>query len=162
GHDPFLTTARGAQLGVEAVSIEEILKRADFVSIHTPLTKETKNMINAESIATMKDGAFIINCSRGGIIDENALYDALKSGKLGGAGLDVFANEPSTDSPLRELENVVLTPHLGASTEEAQVEVAVDVAEQIVEVLQGRPPQSAVNLPPLPPETREFLSPFLP
>lgn len=162
GYDPFLTTARAAQLGIEAVSIEEILKRADFVSIHTPLTKETKNMINAESIATMKDGAFIINCSRGGIIDEAALYDALKSGKLGGAGLDVFANEPSTDSPLRELENVVLTPHLGASTEEAQVEVAVDVAEQIVEVLSGRPPQSAVNLPPLPPETREFLSPFLP
>jgi len=162
GFDPFLTDARANQLGIEAVTVEEILKRSDFVTLHTPLTKETKNLIDAESIATMKNTAVIINCSRGGIIDEAALYDALKNGKLGGAGLDVFAVEPSTDSPLRELENVVLTPHLGASTEEAQVEVAVDVAEQIVDVLAGRPPQSAVNLPPLPPETREFLAPFLP
>lgn len=162
GYDPFLSDARAAQLGIEAVSVEEILKRADFVSIHTPLTKETRGMINAESIATMKDGAFIVNCSRGGIIDEDALYEALKNGKLGGAGLDVFQTEPPQDSPLRELDNVVLTPHLGASTEEAQVEVAVDVAEQIVEVLAGNPPQTAVNLPPLPPESREFLSPFLP
>jgi D-3-phosphoglycerate dehydrogenase len=162
GYDPFLTDVRASQLGIEAASIDEILARADFVTIHTPLTKETKNMINAEAIAGMKDGAVIINCSRGGIIDESALYDALKSGKLAGAGLDVYQTEPPENSPLRELENVVLTPHIGASTEEAQVEVAVDVAEQIVDVLAGRPPQSAVNLPPLPPETREFLAPFLP
>jgi len=162
GYDPFLTTARATQLGIEAVSVEEVLKRADFVTIHTPLTKETKNLIDVEAIATMRDGAVIVNCSRGGIVDEAALYEALKSGKLGGAGLDVFQTEPPTDSPLRKLDNVVLTPHLGASTEEAQVEVALDVATQIVEVLQGRPPQSAVNLPPLPPETREFLAPFLP
>jgi D-3-phosphoglycerate dehydrogenase len=110
----------------------------------------------------MKDGAFVLNCSRGGIIDEEALFEALQSGKLGGAGLDVFETEPPQNSPLTQLDNVVLTPHLGASTEEAQMEVAVDVARQIVEVMGGRPPQSAVNLPPLPPETREFIGPFLP
>jgi D-3-phosphoglycerate dehydrogenase len=162
GYDPFLTSARAAQLGIEAVSVEEIAKRADFITVHTPLTKETKNLFDAKAIADMKDGAFLINCSRGGIVDEAALYEALKSGKLGGAGLDVFAVEPPKDSPLLELDNVVLTPHLGASTEEAQVEVALDVAEQIVEVLHGRPPQSAVNLPPIPPEVREFLAPYLP
>ncbi len=162
GYDPFLTTHRAQQLDIEAATIEEILRRADFITLHTPLTKETRHLINAEAIAKMKDGAFLINCSRGGVIDEEALFHALQSGKLGGAGLDVFENEPPTDSPLRELDNVILTPHLGASTEEAQVEVAVDVARQIVEVFGGRPPQSAVNLPPLPPETREFIGPFLP
>ncbi|MDQ3812839.1 MAG: phosphoglycerate dehydrogenase [Armatimonadota bacterium] len=162
GYDPFLTSERARQLNIEATTIDEILKRSDFISLHVPLTKETKNLINRESIATMKDGAYIVNCARGGVIDEAALYEALKSGKLGGAGLDVFEQEPPQDSPLRELENVVLTPHLGASTEEAQVEVALDVARQIVEVFSGRPPQSAVNLPPLPAETREFIGPFLP
>ncbi|HEX8833030.1 MAG TPA: phosphoglycerate dehydrogenase [Abditibacteriaceae bacterium] len=162
GYDPFLTTARATQLNIEATTIDDILKRADFITLHTPLTKDTKHLINAERIATMKDGAYIVNCSRGGIIDEDALYEALKSGKLGGAGLDVFETEPPTNSPLRELDNVLLTPHLGASTEEAQVEVAVDVARQISDVFSGRPPQSAVNLPPLPPEAREFIGPFLP
>jgi len=162
GYDPFLTTARAGQLNLEAASIEEILKRSDIVSLHTPLTKDTKHLIDAAAIAKMRDGAYIINCSRGGIIDEAALHDALRSGKLGGAGLDVFEHEPPQNSPLFALDNVVLTPHLGASTEEAQVEVAVDVARQIAEVFSGRPPQSAVNLPPLPPETREFIGPFLP
>jgi D-3-phosphoglycerate dehydrogenase len=162
GYDPFLTSARASQLGIEVAEVDEILKRADFITVHTPLTKETKGLIDAAAIATMKDGAILMNCSRGGIIDEKALYEALKSGKLGGAGLDVFENEPPKESPLLTLDNVVLTPHLGASTEEAQVDVAVDVAEQIVEVLHGRPPQSAVNLPPIPPEVREFLAPFLP
>lgn len=160
--DPFLTSARATQLQIEALpDVSEVLKRAEFVTIHTPLTKETKNLINADSIASMRDGAIVLNCSRGGIVDESALYDALKSGKLGGAGLDVFAVEPPQELALRELDNVVLTPHLGASTEEAQVEVAVDVARQIVDVLSGRPPQSAVNLPALPPETREFVEPYL-
>lgn len=162
GFDPFLTTARATQLNIEAVSIEEILTRADAITLHVPLTKETKNLINAESIATMKDGALVVNCSRGGIIDEDALYNALKSGKLGGAGLDVYQTEPPSESPLRELQNVVLTPHIGASTEEAQTEVAVDVSRQIVEVLRGRPPKAAVNMPALPPETREFIAPYLP
>ena len=162
GYDPFLTSERARQLNIEATTIDDILRRADFVSLHVPKTKETTHLINAESIAKMKDGAMIVNCARGGVIDEAALYEALKSGKLGGAGLDVFEPEPPQDSPLRQLDNVVLTPHLGASTEEAQVEVALDVARQIVEVFNGRPPQSAVNLPPLPPETREVISPFLP
>jgi D-3-phosphoglycerate dehydrogenase len=162
GYDPFLTSARAAQLNIEAAEIDDILAKADFVTLHTPLTKETKHLINAERLATMKPTSIIINCSRGGIIDEAALYDALKNGKLGGAGLDVFEQEPPSNTPLRELDNVILTPHLGASTEEAQVEVALDVARQIVDVLGGRPPQSAVNLPPIPPETREFLAPFLP
>jgi D-3-phosphoglycerate dehydrogenase len=162
GYDPFLTTARAAQLNIEATSIDSILQRADFVSLHTPLTKDTRHLINAERIASMRDGAFIFNCSRGGIIDETALFEALQSGKLGGAGLDVYEVEPPVGTPLAALDNVVLTPHLGASTEEAQVQVAVDVARQIAEVFAGRPPQSAVNLPPLPPETREFLAPFLP
>ncbi|HEX8463581.1 MAG TPA: phosphoglycerate dehydrogenase [Abditibacterium sp.] len=162
GYDPFLTTTRAEQLGIEATSIEDILKRADFVTLHTPLTKETKHLINEQSLSSMKPGAIILNCARGGIIDETALYEALKNGVIGGAGLDVYEIEPPKDNPLRELENVILTPHLGASTEEAQVEVALDVARQIVDVLEGRPPQSAVNLPPLPPEAREFIAPFLP
>lgn len=162
GFDPFLTTARAAQLDIEATTVDEILKRSDFITLHVPMTKDTRHMINTEAIAKMRAGACIINCSRGGIVDETALYEALKSGHLGGAGLDVYEAEPPRDSPLRELSNVVLTPHLGASTEEAQVEVALDVARQIVDVFGGRPPQSAVNLPPLPPETREFLAPFLP
>ncbi len=162
GYDPFLTNQRAKDLGIEALTIDEICERADFITIHTPLTKDTKHLFNAAQIARMKDGAFLLNCSRGGIIDEAALYDALKSGKLGGAGLDVYEQEPPQDLPLRELPNVVLTPHLGASTEEAQSEVALDVARQIVEVFAGNPPQSAVNLPALPPESRQFVAPFLP
>jgi D-3-phosphoglycerate dehydrogenase len=162
GYDPFLTSQRAKDLGIEALEIDEILPRADFVTVHTPLTKDTRHLFNAERIARMKDGACLINCSRGGIVDENALYDALKSGKLRGAGLDVFEQEPPQELSLRELPNVVLTPHLGASTEEAQSEVALDVARQMVEVFNGNPPQSAVNLPALPPESRQFIAPFLP
>jgi D-3-phosphoglycerate dehydrogenase len=162
GYDPFLTSSRATQLNIEGTSIEDILRRADVVTLHTPLTAETRHLINARAISTMKDGAILLNCSRGGIVDEAALADALKSGKLGGAGLDVYEIEPPKESPLFGLPNLILTPHLGASTEEAQVEVALDVARQIVDVLGGRPPSSAVNLPPLPPEAREFILPFLP
>ena len=161
GFDPFLSSARAAQLGIEAVSLEEVWKTADFITLHTPLTKETRHMVGEKVLAQMKPNAVILNCARGGIIDETALYNALKNGQIGGAGLDVYEQEPPKDSPLWSLENVILTPHLGASTQEAQVEVALDVARQIVDVLEGRPPQSAVNLPPLPPESREFIAPFL-
>lgn len=161
GYDPFLTSARSEQLQIEATTVEEILRRSDFVTLHTPLTKDTRHLVDAAALATMKPNAVLINCARGGIIDEAALYEALKNGTIGGAGLDVYEDEPPRFSPLRELDNVILTPHVGASTEEAQVEVALDVARQIVDVLQGRPPQSAVNLPPLPPESREFIVPFL-
>ena len=162
GYDPFLTTQRAKDLGIEALSIDEIGEHADFITIHTPLTKDTKHLFNAERIARLKKGAVLINCSRGGIVDEKALYEALQSGHLGGAGLDVYEQEPPQDLPLRALPNVVLTPHLGASTEEAQSEVALDVARQMAEVFAGNPPQSAVNLPALPPESRQFVAPFLP
>lgn len=162
GFDPFLTSQRAKDLGIEALSIDEICARADFITIHTPLTKDTKHLFNAERIARMKNGAVLINCSRGGIVDEKALFEALQSGKLGGAGLDVYEQEPPQELPLRDLPNVVLTPHLGASTEEAQSEVALDVARQMAEVFAGNPPQSAVNLPALPPESRQFVAPFLP
>ena len=161
GTDPFLTSARAGQLGIEPVTLEEVWKRADFITLHTPLTPETRHMVGPKVFGMMKPNAIVLNCARGGIIDETALYNALKAGEVGGAGLDVYENEPPTASPLLELEGVLLTPHLGASTEEAQVEVALDVARQIVDVLAGRPPQSAVNLPPLPPESREFIVPFL-
>jgi len=161
GFDPFLSSARASQLGIEAVSLEEVWKNADFITLHTPLTKDTRHMVNDKVLAQMKPNAIILNCARGGIIDETALYDAISSGQIGGAGLDVYEAEPPKESPLFGLSNVILTPHLGASTEEAQVEVALDVARQIVDVLGGRPPQSAVNLPPLPPESREFIAPFL-
>ena len=161
GYDPFLSSNRASQLGIEAVSLEEIWRRCDFITLHTPLTKETHHMVSTDVFNQMKPGAIILNCARGGIIDEAALYQALKDGVIGGAGLDVFEQEPPKESPLFGLPNVILTPHLGASTEEAQVEVALDVARQIVDVLEGRPPQSAVNLPPLPPETRELIAPFL-
>jgi D-3-phosphoglycerate dehydrogenase len=162
GYDPFLGSGRAAQLSIEALSLEELWPRCDFITLHTPLTPQTRHLVNAQVLARMKPTAILLNCARGGIIDETALYEALKAGQLGGAGLDVFESEPPTSSPLLELPNVVLTPHLGASTEEAQVEVALDVARQIVDVLEGRPPQSAVNLPALPPEAREFIAPFLP
>ena len=162
GYDPFLGSSRANQLNIEAVSLEELWPRCDFITLHTPLTPQTRHLVNAQVLSQMKPTAVLLNCARGGIIDEEALYEALKNGKLGGAGLDVFETEPPKTSPLLELPNVVLTPHLGASTEEAQVEVALDVARQIVDVLEGRPPQSAVNLPALPPEAREFIAPFLP
>ena len=161
GYDPFLSSNRAAQLGIDPLELAEVWKRADFITLHTPLTPETRHMVGEKVLAQMKPNAILLNCARGGIIDETALYNALKNGQIGGAGLDVYEVEPPRDSPLRELDNVLLTPHLGASTEEAQTEVALDVARQIVDVLGGRPPQSAVNLPPLPPEAREFIVPFL-
>jgi D-3-phosphoglycerate dehydrogenase len=161
GFDPFLTSARSQQLQIEAVTVEQILERADFITLHTPLTNETHHLIDAAALAKMRPGAVIINCARGGIIDEDALFEALSSGRLGGAGLDVYEVEPPVDSPLRTLDNVILTQHMGASTTEAQTEVALDTARQIVDVLEGRPPQNAVNLPALPAESREFITPFL-
>ena len=159
-YDPFLTKERAAQLGVELMSMEELFKVADVITVHTPLTAETKHIINVKSIATMKDGVRIINCARGGIIDEKALYDATKSGKVAGAALDVFEEEPPTGSPLLTLDQVIVTPHLGASTVEAQLNVAVSVAKQCVEVLKGGSAKYVVNAPMVPPELAEVLQPF--
>jgi D-3-phosphoglycerate dehydrogenase len=159
-YDPFITKERAAQLGVEMMSVEDLFKIADVITVHTPLIKETRHLINAKSIATMKDGVRIINCARGGIIDENALYDAIRCGKVAGAALDVFEEEPPLESPLLTLDQVIATPHLGASTVEAQQNVAVSVAKQCIEVLNGGSAKYVVNAPMVPPELAEVLEPY--
>jgi len=159
-YDPFITKERAAQLGVEMMSMADLFKVADVITVHTPLIPETTHVINEKSIATMKDGVRIINCARGGIIDEKALYDAIKSGKVAGAALDVFEQEPPTESPLLTLDNVIVTPHLGASTVEAQLNVAVSVAKQCIEVLKGGAAKYVVNAPMVPPEHAELLQPY--
>ena len=159
-YDPFISKERAAQLGVEMMSVEDLFRVADVITVHTPLIAETKHLINAKSIAIMKDGVRIINCARGGIIDEKALYDAVRSGKVAGAALDVFETEPPTDSPLLTLDQIIVTPHLGASTAEAQVNVAVSVAKQCIEVLNGGSAKYVVNAPMVPPELAEVLEPY--
>src|SRR6185295_628610 len=133
--DPFLSEERALQLGVDKVELDELFRRADFITLHTPLTEKTKNIIDAAAIAKMKDGARIINCARGGLVDEEALAAAIKSGKVAGAGVDVFVVEPAESSPLFGLPNVVCTPHLGAATTEAQENVAIQIAEQMADYL---------------------------
>ncbi len=161
--DPFISTERADQLGCRLVDMDLLLRDSDYITLHIPKTKETAHLINAEALEKMKPTARIINCARGGIIDEAALAAALTEGKIAGAALDVYENEPlEADSPLRELgKNLVLTPHLGASTAEAQVNVAIDVAEQIRDVLLGLPARSAVNIPGMFPDTLEQLKPYL-
>jgi D-3-phosphoglycerate dehydrogenase len=161
-YDPYISAERAEKMGVTLTSLEEIYRKADFITMHTPLTKATKHMISTNELAIMKDGVRLINCARGGLVDEKALYEALKSGKVAGAALDVFEEEPVTCNPLCELNNVIVTPHLGASTEEAQINVAVQVAEQVVNALLGEPLVSAVNVPVIPPETLADVKPFIP
>ena len=144
-YDPFLSDDRIRELGAEAASLEEILARSDFVTLHVPKTAETTKLFNQDTLEKMKDGAYLINCARGGIVDEDDLYEALKSGKLGGAALDVFASEPPGEHRLLELENFICTPHLGASTLEAQINVAVAVAEQMIAYLRDGEAINAVN-----------------
>ena len=144
-HDPILTDQQITELGAKPVSFEELLANADFVTIHVPKTKETTKLFNAANLAAMKDGAYLINCSRGGIVDEDDLYDALSSGKLAGAALDVFEIEPPGEHKLMELDNFICTPHLGASTLEAQINVAVAVAEQMIKYLKEGVVINAVN-----------------
>jgi D-3-phosphoglycerate dehydrogenase / 2-oxoglutarate reductase len=161
-YDPFVSTERAERLSCRLVDLDLLFREADYITLHIPKTPETVNLINAETLATMKPTVRIINCARGGIIDEAAIAEALKEDKIGGAALDVFANEPLTESPLTELgSNTVLTPHLGASTAEAQVNVAIDVAEQIRDVLLGLPARSAVNIPGLNPDVMEKMRPYL-
>jgi D-3-phosphoglycerate dehydrogenase len=160
GYDPFISKERAAQMGVDAMTLDELFRVADFITVHTPLIKETKHVINARSIATMKDGVRIINCARGGIIDEKDLYDAIKSGKVAGAALDVFEEEPPFASPLLELEQVITTPHLGASTVEAQQNVAVSIAKQCISVLKGGSAKYIVNAPIVPADQQETIEPF--
>jgi D-3-phosphoglycerate dehydrogenase len=161
-YDPYIAAERAEKLGVTLTSLEEIYRKADFITLHTPLTKATKYMIGEKELAKMKDGVRIINCARGGLIDELALTEALTSGKVAGAALDVFEEEPVTCNPLCAFPNVIVTPHLAASTTEAQVNVAVQVAEQVVSVLMGDPLVSAVNVSVIPPETLADVKPFIP
>ena len=162
-YDPFISTERAEQLGCRLVELELLMRESDYITLHIPKTPETLHLINAEVLAKMKPTARIINCARGGIIDEAALAEAIKSGQIAGAAIDVYEHEPlEADSPLRTVgQNIVLTPHLGASTAEAQVNVAIDVAEQIRDVLLGLPARSAVNIPGIYPDSIEKLKPYL-
>ncbi len=159
--DPFLSEDRAVELGIEKVELDELLVRADFITLHTPLTDKTRDVINAQSIARMKDGVRIINCARGGLVVEEDLVAALKSGKVAGAGIDVFAAEPATDSPLFGMDNVVCTPHLGASTSEAQENVALQIAEQMADYLTKGAVSNAINMPSITAEEAPRLKPFV-
>ncbi|WP_315766866.1 MULTISPECIES: phosphoglycerate dehydrogenase [unclassified Bradyrhizobium] len=161
GFDPFLTEERARDLGVEKVELDELLKRADFITLHTPLTEKTKNIIDAAAIAKMKKGVRIINCARGGLVDEQALLDALNSKHVAGAALDVFAEEPATSNPLFGHANVICTPHLGASTTEAQENVALQVAEQMSDYLLTGAISNAINFPSITAEEAPKLKPFI-
>jgi D-3-phosphoglycerate dehydrogenase len=160
-YDPFFSEDKAKVMGVEKVDLQELFRRSDFITIHTPLTPETRNMINKETIKKMKPGVRIINCARGGIINEKDLYDALVTGKVAGAALDVFEKEPPEDNPLITLNNVISTPHLGASTKEAQENVAVAVAEQVVDYLIHETIRNAVNFPSIPSDQVARLQPYI-
>jgi len=159
-YDPFITEDKAGELGVELLTLDEIFKVSDVITLHTPLIKETKHLINEKTIATMKDGVRIINCARGGIIDEKALYDALVSGKVAGAAIDVFEEEPPLNSPLLTLKNIITTPHLGASTVEAQKNVAISIARQLLEVMAGGSAKYVVNAPMIPAELEDSIQPI--
>jgi D-3-phosphoglycerate dehydrogenase len=160
-YDPFVNQERAQQLGVELVELHELFARADFITLHTPQTEATKDLICADTIARMKDGVRIVNCARGGIVNEADLCEALARGKVAGAALDVFATEPLTDSPLFALPNFISTPHLGAASEEAQEAVAVEVAQQVIDYLLRGLIRNAVNAPSIPPELFRVLQPYL-
>jgi D-3-phosphoglycerate dehydrogenase / 2-oxoglutarate reductase len=160
--DPYVPDEHARHLGLEPMDLEPLLQASDFVSLHVPLTETTRNLINASRLACMRPSAFLINCARGGLVDEAALLSALDEGRLAGAGVDVFPREPvAPDDPLPRHPRVIATPHLGASTVEAQAQVAVQVAEEVLAVLQGRPTQFAVNAPSLRAEDAEFLKPYV-
>ena len=160
-YDPFLSAEKAKELGIELVDINTIYKNADYITDHAPLTDETKHMISDKEFTLMKKNVRIINCARGGIIDEEALVKAIEAGKVAGAAFDVFEEEPPKNSRLSKLDKVVLTPHLGASTEEAQVNVAIDVANTVRDALLGRGVRNAVNVPCVDPEMYKVLEPYL-
>lgn len=162
GYDPYLSLERAQKMGIEVVELDELFHRADVISVHTPLTNETRGIINAEAIKKMKDGVMIVNCARGGIINELDLCEALKTNKIAAAAFDVFEKEPvNSDHPLLALENFVCTPHIGASTEEAQENVAIGIAEQFVDYFKRGIARGAVNVPSVPPEALPQLQPYL-
>jgi D-3-phosphoglycerate dehydrogenase / 2-oxoglutarate reductase len=160
-YDPYLSAERALDLGVEKVELDELWRRADFVTLHTPLTERTRNIVNAGTLALMKKGVRLVNCARGELVDEAALCAALKSGHVAGAAIDVFAEEPATASPLFNLPNVVCTPHLGASTLEAQENVALQIAEQMSDYLLRGAISNAINFPSISAEEAPKLKPFV-
>ncbi len=160
-YDPFLSEERAKKLGVTKVELDELLSRADFITLHVPATDQTRGMISAAAIAKMKKGVRIINCARGGLVDEAALAEAIKSGHVAGAAFDVFEVEPATDSPLFNLPNVVCTPHLGASTTEAQENVALQVAEQMSDYLLTGAVTNALNMPSVTAEEAAVMGPWV-
>jgi D-3-phosphoglycerate dehydrogenase len=161
-YDPFLSHEKADKMGVEKVELDELLARADFITLHVPLTDKTRNILSREAIAKMKDGVRIINCARGGLVDEEALADAIKAGKVAGAAFDVFSEEPAKDNVLFGLgDNVVCTPHLGAATSEAQENVALQVAEQMSEYLVKGAVSNALNMPSISAEEAPILTPFV-
>jgi D-3-phosphoglycerate dehydrogenase len=161
-YDPFLSRDVAESLGIEVVELNELLKQADYITVHTPMTDETRHMISTEQFGLMKKGVRVINCARGGIIDEKALATAVREGKVAGAALDVFEKEPvAPDNELLALDNVIVTPHLGASTEEAQVNVAIEVAEIVRDALLGRGIRNAANYPCLEAEVCRMLDPYI-
>jgi D-3-phosphoglycerate dehydrogenase len=161
GYDPYLSKEIAEKKGVDLVSLDELLSRSDFITIHTPLTDETRNLIDKNAFDKMKGGVILINCARGGIIHERDLYDAIKGGRVAGAALDVFEKEPAIGNPLLELEEVISTPHLGAATEEAQENVAIAISQQIVDYLLLGEVRNAVNMPVVSPDILPLLRPYL-
>ncbi|HAJ56689.1 MAG TPA: phosphoglycerate dehydrogenase [Candidatus Omnitrophica bacterium] len=160
-YDPFLSKEVADQVGVELVSLEDIYRNADYITVHVPLTEETTGMISDKQFEMMKPGVRVVNCARGGIVDETALAGALESGKVAGAALDVYVEEPPKGLKLIKFNNVVLTPHLGASTEEAQVNVAIEMAHQISDALSGKGIRNAANYPSVDPETYRAIQPYI-
>ena len=160
-YDPFLSPERAVELGVDKVELDELLHRADFITLHTPLTDQTRGILSREALAKTRKGVRIVNCARGGLIDEAALKDALESGQVAGAALDVFAEEPARDNPLFGTPGLICTPHLGASTTEAQVNVAIQVAEQMSDYLLLGGITNAVNVPSLSAEEAPRLKPYM-
>jgi len=158
--DPLVAPARAEEIGARLVSFEEVLEGSDFVTVHVPLNDQTRHLINADAFARMRPGVRIINVARGGVIDEQALIEALRQGIVAGAALDVFECEPPGEHPLLRMPQVIVTPHLGASTQEAQVQVSYEVADQIVTVLQGGAPRTALNAPVVLPEEMAVLAPY--
>ncbi len=160
-YDPFMSPEAAEKMGITLVTLDELFAKADFITVHTPLTKETEGIVNAEAFAKMKKGVFVINCARGGIINEQDLHDAIASGKVAGAALDVFVDEPTKNMELIALDNVICTPHLGASTDEAQTNVAIAVAEQIVAYLLKGEIINAINFPSISSEMLHVMQPYL-
>ena len=160
-YDPMVSLDYARSLSVELVTLEELLKESDFITVHIPFSEATKSLIGARELRLVKPTVRLINTARGGIIDEEVLFEAIEEGRVAGAAIDVFTEEPATGSILLKSDKIIVTPHLGASTIEAQAGVAVDIAEQVIDVLRGKPARYAVNMPLISPETLPFLAPFM-